>query len=113
MVSPTGQLSSAHIGAVNEVLAQNWLLRQGYFVFASITVTGPADMVAWKPGEEPILIDVKTLNRRKYKDTVYPYAPANLTESQKAAGIKPLYVCPERNLVAWTVEPFNAAPASV
>jgi hypothetical protein len=68
-----------HYGALAEIMACEWLIRQGYDLFRNISQHGLADFVAWKAGEPPILIDVKG---------VYRVA----TAAQKAAGVRILYV---------------------
>lgn len=50
-----------HKGAVGELLASTWLLKQGYEVFRNVSPHGIADMVAWRPGEPPIMVEVRKL----------------------------------------------------
>ncbi len=52
-------------GARAELLACAWLLGQNYTTFRNVGSTGAADLVAWRPGEAPILIDVKYLGKRE------------------------------------------------
>lgn len=42
------------------MLAISWLLDQHYEVFSNVVGIGPADLVAWKPGDDPVLVDVKS-----------------------------------------------------
>jgi Holliday junction resolvase-like predicted endonuclease len=51
-----------HKGALAELQACAWLLRHGYEVFRNISQCGVADLIAWKPGEPPILIDVRKVH---------------------------------------------------
>lgn len=46
-------------GAINELEAATWLIQQGYEVFRNLCPVGKADIIAWKVGEPPIIIDVK------------------------------------------------------
>lgn len=55
--------SKSHLGAQSELIAAVWLMQQGFEVFQNMAATGPADLVAWKPGSsKTYLIDVKTVN---------------------------------------------------
>jgi hypothetical protein len=49
-------------------MASTWLLRQGYEVFRNVSPHGIADMVAWKPGEPPIMVEVRKLSLHVAKD---------------------------------------------
>jgi hypothetical protein len=51
--------SALRMGAVIELEAAGWLLRQGYEVFMNVGFQGPADLIAWKSGDAPIFVDVK------------------------------------------------------
>src|SRR5215469_8635574 len=53
-----------HKGAVAELIASAWLLQHGYEVFRNVSQCGVADMVIWRPGEAPILIEVRKLSIR-------------------------------------------------
>ena len=70
-----------HYGALAEVIACEWLIRQGYDLFRNISSHGLVDLIAWKPGEPPVLIDVKG-TRTFTRGTV----------AQRAAGVQMLYV---------------------
>jgi len=102
----TETYSAAHKGAINESVAATWLLKQGYFVFPSSTVTGPVDMVAWKPGSDPILIDVKSANHPVWNGTVYPLNAQKPTAQTIALGIRILYVF--EDCVSWDLEDLQA-----
>jgi hypothetical protein len=108
MAKETGQLSAVHKGAINEVAALSWLLKQGYYAFQSMTFTGPVDMIAYKPGETPILIDVKTATRSTSKGASGKWGSGSrLTDQQVADGVKILYMNPFTNDCAWTLEELN------
>lgn len=49
-------------GAQGELIAAAWLIGLGYQVFRNVSACGPADLVAWWPGEMPLLIDVKAVS---------------------------------------------------
>lgn len=54
------ELATTIKGAISELEACAWLLSQGYEVFRNVCPTGKADIVIWKKGEFPKLIDVKS-----------------------------------------------------
>lgn len=91
-------VNSKHLGALSEIMACEWLLRQGYEVFRNISQHGLADYVAWKPGELPILIDVKSATRGK---------PVNrLTQAQEKGGVRLLYVDRDQRLISFNRQDF-------
>ena len=49
-------------GAKLELEACAWFLAKGYEVFRNVSPVGKADIVVWKKGDDPILIDVKSGN---------------------------------------------------
>ena len=49
-------------GAQGELIAAAWLVGLGYQVFRNVSPCGPVDVVAWIPGSDPILIDVKSVS---------------------------------------------------
>ena len=55
-------ISNASLGALSELVACAWLLREGYQVFRNVSPHGPYDVVAIK-GDDVIRIDVKTIRR--------------------------------------------------
>jgi len=61
-------MHAKHKGALAELQACAWLLKQGYEVFRNISQHGAADLIAWRPGELPILIDVRTFFYRLTAD---------------------------------------------
>lgn len=58
-------------------------------MFRNISQHGLAAYVAWKPGEQPVLIDVKTVGSRSL---------ARRSKAQEAAGVKILYVDRDRRI---------------
>ena len=67
--------STSHVGAVGEFIVCNYFLERGYEVFRNVAASGPGDIVIWRPGEEPKVIDVKS-QRNPYlrKDGTYSYS---------------------------------------
>ena len=82
-------VASKHLGALAELMACEWLMRQGYEVFRNISSHGLADYVAWRPGETPRLIDVKSNFAGKP------------TTAQQAAGVEILYVDRDRRVFSF------------
>ncbi len=67
--------STNHVGAMGELYVSNYFLEQGYEVFRNVAASGPGDLVVWKLGETPLVIDVKTQrNPHLRKDGTYCYA---------------------------------------
>ena len=83
-----------HYGALAEIMACEWLIRQGYDLFRNISQHGLADFVAWKAGEPPILIDVKGALR-------------GATAAQRAAGVRILYVDRATKTVSFNPDDFD------
>jgi hypothetical protein len=54
-------------GAKYELLACAWLLEQGYEVFRNVALVGKGDLVIWKKGMIPVLVDVKSGGISKVK----------------------------------------------
>jgi hypothetical protein len=84
-----------------EIIACEWLIRQGYELFRNISQHGIADYVACKAGEAPIVIDVKTHVR----------GFVNPTAAQRAGGVQILYVDRATRLVSFNRQDF-AQPIS-
>jgi len=61
------ELHSSIKGAKYELLACAWLLDQGYEVFRNVCPTGKGDLIIWKKGISPIVIDVKSGGISKVK----------------------------------------------
>lgn len=80
-------VTQKHRGALAEIVACEWLIRHGYEVFRNMSSHGIADFVAWKPGEAPLIIDVKSVQKTRRGD----YFPRPSKE-QSAAGVKMLHV---------------------
>lgn len=47
-------------GAASELVAATHLMRQGYHVFRALSASCPVDMVAWRDGEAPLRVEVKS-----------------------------------------------------
>ena len=57
-------------GFVNHLKAIQWLTKKGYFVFNNISSLGCCDVVALNTKGETLLIDIKTVTRRKDKSII-------------------------------------------
>ncbi len=53
------ELHTSVKGAINELEVCAWLMKQGYEVFRNVAPTGKGDLIIWKTGETPIIVDVK------------------------------------------------------
>lgn len=60
------ELASSVKGAINELEVCAWLMRQGYEVFRNVSPTGKGDLIIWRHGEEPIIVDVKVCGKSKH-----------------------------------------------
>jgi hypothetical protein len=54
-------LSKSSRGAASELRAGVYLLEQGWHAFRAVSPACPVDYVAWKPGSNPILVEIKSL----------------------------------------------------
>ncbi len=91
-VKPHHQVALKHRGAHAELLATVWLLRQGYEVFRNISDSGLADLVAWKEGSLPILLDVKSTAESFSKVRGHYVFFKSLKSRQIEMGVRPIYV---------------------
>ena len=57
-------------GFINHLKAIQWLTKKGYFVFNNISGLGCCDIVALNTDGETLLIDIKTVTRRKDKSII-------------------------------------------
>tara|TARA_R110000765_G_scaffold95560_2_gene179875 strand:- start:747 stop:1022 length:276 start_codon:yes stop_codon:yes gene_type:complete len=57
-------------GFINHLKAIQWLTKKGYFVFNNISSLGCCDVVALNTKGETLLIDIKTVTRRKDKSII-------------------------------------------
>jgi hypothetical protein len=64
------ELHNSIKGAKYELLACAWLLQHGYEVFRNVCPTGKGDLIIWKKGTSPIVIDVKSAGVSKVKDVL-------------------------------------------
>jgi Holliday junction resolvase-like predicted endonuclease len=71
-----------------ELIAAEWLMGQGCYVFTPTTEQSPIDLIALTPDQRFLYFDVKKLARRK-KGTVIS---RKLTDIQRKMGIRLLYV---------------------
>jgi Holliday junction resolvase-like predicted endonuclease len=60
------ELHTSVKGAINELKVCAWLMEQGYEVFRNVSPTGKGDIIIWKNGEEPIIVDVKVGGKSKH-----------------------------------------------
>lgn len=82
-----------HKGSLAELLACAWLLKQGYEVFRNISQHGAGDLVIWRHGETPILVDVRTLNIRVAADG--KSCAVVVSKKARHPDVRFLYACPE------------------
>ena len=61
-MSEPNAVSRVTRGAISELRAGVYLLERGYHVFRSESPSCPVDIVAFRPGETPIKVEVKSLN---------------------------------------------------
>ena len=94
-------LNPSKMGALGELVAAAWLMKQGYEVFQNVAASGPADLVAWKPDTGEIhFVDAKMSKR-----TVLPSGEEELKYykgEHAKKGIRYLLVCGD--FVGWADE---------
>lgn len=61
-----GALTTGVKGSINELRACVYLLNLGYEVFRNVSPSGKGDLIAWKHGKAPIIIDVKAITVSTY-----------------------------------------------
>ncbi len=83
------EINKKHKGALAELTAISWLLKQGYEVYRNVSYHGICDIVASKGGEL-LKIDVKTANN--YLRTGKFYVSQTASDEQVAHGVKVLGV---------------------
>ena len=86
-------MDTGNKGALNELIASTWLLKQGYHVFRNLSAYGPVDLVAMKD-DKVLLIDVKAGFIYKGKKH-----PTRLTKKQLALNIKVINVYSDSSCV--------------
>lgn len=59
------ELHTSIKGAKHELLACAWFLEQGYEVFRNVAPVGKGDIIIWKKGEDPIVVDIKVSGKSK------------------------------------------------
>ena len=57
-------------GFINHLRAIHWLTKKGYYVFNNLSSLGCCDIVALNTKGETLLIDIKTVTRRKDKSII-------------------------------------------
>ena len=57
-------------GFINHLRAIQWLTKKGYYVFNNLSSLGCCDIVALNTKGETLLIDIKTVTRRKDKSII-------------------------------------------
>jgi hypothetical protein len=69
MIKPVAALPTATRGAISEMRAGIYLLERGYHVFWSMSPACPVDLLAYRPGEMPVKVEVKTLSVLEVNET--------------------------------------------
>ena len=92
-----------HYGALAEIMACEWLVRQGYELFRNMSSHGVADLIAWRLGETPILIDVKTTTKEGRTQRHF----ARLTGAQVTAGVQLLHVDRTSRTISFNRQDFG------
>lgn len=62
-----GVLPTSIKGSIKELKVCAYFLELGYEVFRNVSATGKGDIVIWKRGSTPIVIDVKSVNYCSYR----------------------------------------------
>lgn len=92
-------------GAMCELIASAWLLKNGYEVFKNVSPTGKADLIALKNGNT-ILIDVTKSNKYYHKDGKISFSRNSIKEKKcNKLNIKVLYVSEDDCFFAKEYEP--------
>lgn len=82
-------------GILAELIAQQWLIEQGFWVFTPIGQHGPIDIIAVSKSGRTHFFDVKTLSRRKNGRTIARVKK----DFQKMIDLQFLYVDIEKQAV--------------
>lgn len=56
-------LNTSIKGSINELVVCAYFLKLGYEVFLNVSATGKGDLVVWDKKNQPIVIDVKSVQR--------------------------------------------------
>ena len=75
-------------GKRSELVAAEWLLSQGCYVYAPFIEQGPVDLIALSPKGELLMFDVKTVARRENGTII----SRTLKQKQQQLGVRLLYV---------------------
>lgn len=91
-----GLMASKHSGALSELRACAWFLRQGCEVYRNVSQHGYADLVAVYPDGRTLLIDVKT---RTNKTDGSVHTSDCRTDEQLSRGVRLLFVTEDQYLL--------------
>ena len=91
-----------------EVIAAEWLLSQGCYVYAPFVEQGPVDLIALSGGNQWFYFDVKKVGRRKDNSII----ARKLTPKQLGLGIRLLYVDVDTKRVELHPNQFSIKPFS-
>jgi len=75
-------------GKRSELVAAEWLMSQGCYVYSPFIEQGPIDLIALNPKGELLLFDVKTVARRENGSII----SRTLKQKQQKLGVRLLYV---------------------
>lgn len=96
-------------GKRGELLAADWLMSHGCYVFQPVTEQSPIDLIALAPNGEFFYFDVKKVARRKKDNTAIS---RTLTDTQRKLGVRLLYVCLDSKEVHLYPHQFSRDPVS-
>ena len=100
---------SFHARAIRcELIAAEWLLSQGCYVYAPFVEQGPVDLIALSGGNQWFYFDVKKVGRRKDNSII----ARKLTPKQLGLGIRLLYVDVDTKRVELHPNQFSIKPFS-
>jgi Holliday junction resolvase-like predicted endonuclease len=89
-------------GAIHEFKACIYLMEQGYEVFLNVKGAGPADLVAWHPETNEILvIDVKTIKNYPKTDGTASYHSSLGSDKNKKPFVTYLGYCASDDFFEW------------
>ena len=94
-------MDKKHKGALAEMQASAWLLLQGYEVFRNVSQSGPADLIAWIPGEVPFPVEVRRLH---YQVSTDGKSCSAITGKAHHPDARILYACAETSACSFDLE---------
>jgi len=68
--NPSLPISKGRVGAISELIASSYLLRQGYYVFRSVSQDCPCDLIVMTKKGELIRVEVKSGKLNKVTNTM-------------------------------------------